>query len=89
MKDRSLEGLDLFLDALAAYLREHPDAGPSAVMKDLPEINFRAAEGRAMVLYEHAVRRAVEKGSEEPFRLKRVKDQIALAHKMVGFKEKV
>lgn len=84
MGKESFRAVDLFLDGLAEYLREYPDAGPSAVMRDIPEINLRAENGRAIRLYEVAVVRALEKGPEEPFAIERVREKISLAHKMMG-----
>lgn len=76
-------GVGLFLDALADYLREHPDAGPMRVMRDIPEINLLAGDGRAIRLYREAARRAVTNRLEEPYSLSRVRKQIILAQQMV------
>ena len=77
--------VEIYLDALALYLREHPDAGPSQLMRDIPEVgDLRAWSGEAIKLYEKAVERSLRRGKEEPFDLERVKQKIQVAQEMLG-----
>jgi len=86
-KSAAKEAVEMYLDALAIYLAANPDAGPSKVMADIPEIgNLRAEGGRAIRLYEQAVERSVRmRGLGEPFDLdlERVRGMVVQAQRML------